>query len=142
MIEFTENTQTKELKTALDGDNLLMMSYYFFGAIAFLVAIGLSWDFWQYRKKNRARSGEGVCLSDSLCLFLCLSLPFFLFVYCSLFPLSLYSRLCPSLVSLFPPFSLSPVSLCPRFFCPLLFLFPRSSCPLVLSVSLVSVPTL
>jgi hypothetical protein len=59
VIEFTENTQTKELKTALDSDNLLVMSYYFFGAIGALVAIGLSWDLWEYRKRNRAQSGEG-----------------------------------------------------------------------------------
>jgi heme/copper-type cytochrome/quinol oxidase subunit 2 len=57
-IEFTENTQTKELKTALDSDNLLMMSYYFFGIIAFLVSIGLGWDLWEYRKRTQPASGS------------------------------------------------------------------------------------
>ncbi|XP_028394083.1 uncharacterized protein LOC114518309 [Dendronephthya gigantea] len=51
MIEFTENTQTKKLKTALDGDNLLLMSYYFFGIIAVLLLAGIAWDYWMHRQR-------------------------------------------------------------------------------------------
>ena len=50
-IEFTENTQTKKLKTALDGDNLLLMSYYFLIVIAVLLAAGIGWDYWMYRQR-------------------------------------------------------------------------------------------
>lgn len=56
MIKFTENTNTKNVQTALDNDNLLFISYYFLGTIAVLVSIGLSWDYWNYRKRKQSEN--------------------------------------------------------------------------------------
>lgn len=55
----------KELKTALDSDNLLMVSYYFFGIIAVFVAVGLTRDYiihWRKQRRARESAAQGMNL--------------------------------------------------------------------------------